>query len=180
MNESKPQFDLSETEFLALFVKHEPGLRAFARILLPDWDLVDEALQEASVTMWQKRGQLQSADGFVPWAKVILRFKCLKQLDRLRQRRPLLSNELLETLADRDASRSEIEVTQRGRALHACLNQFSAEHRELLLAPHRSTDSVVEIAQRQEKSPNALYKLLGRLREQLIDCIRQRLAEEVS
>jgi hypothetical protein len=75
----------------------------------------------------------------------------------------LLSNELLETLADRDASRSEIEVTQRGRALHACLNQFSAEHRELLLVPHRSTDSVVEIAQRQEKSPNALYKLLGRL-----------------
>ena len=180
MDDTKLQFDLSETEFLALLVKHEPSLRAFARTLVPDWDWADEALQEASVTMWQKRGQLQSTDGFVPWAKVILRFKCLKQLERLRQRRPLLSNELLETLADRDASRSEIELTQRGRALHACLNQFSAEHRELLLAPHRSTDSVVKLAQRQKKTPNALYKLLGRLREQLIACIRQRLAAEVS
>jgi RNA polymerase sigma-70 factor, ECF subfamily len=180
MHESETQFDLSETEFLALLVKHEPGLRAFARVLLPDWDLVDESLQEASVTMWQKRGQLQSADGFVPWAKVILRFKCLKQLEKLRQRRPLLSNEILETLAARDESRSAIEVTQRGRALHACLNQFSAEHRELLLAPHGSNDSVVAIAQRQAKSPNALYKLLGRLREQLVDCIRRRLAEELA
>lgn len=179
MNDSKPQLDLSETEFLALLVKHEPGLRAFARVLVPDWDLVDESLQEASVTMWQKRGQLRSADGFVPWAKVILRFKCLKQLEKLRQRRPLLSDEILETLDERDASRSAIDVTQRGKALHACLNQFSPEHRELLLAPHRSTGSVVEIAQRQQKSPNALYKLLGRLREQLVDCIRQRLAAEV-
>jgi RNA polymerase sigma-70 factor, ECF subfamily len=180
MSHKESQFELSETEFLALLVKHEPGLRAYARIIVPDWDLVDESLQEASVTMWQKRGQLQSADGFVPWAKVILRFKCLKQLEKLRQGRPLLSDEILETLAERDASRSAIEVTQRGRALHACLNQFSAEHRELLLAPHRSTGSVVEMAQRQEKSPNALYKLLGRLREQLLDCIRRRMAEELA
>ena len=109
---------------------------------------------------------------------MILRFKCLKQLEKLRQRRPLLSDEMLATLTERDMSRTALEVTQRGIALHACLNQFAAEHRELLLAPHRSTGSVVEIAQRQQKSPNALYKLLGRLREQLLDCIRRRLAME--
>lgn len=180
MNNPEPEFEFSESDFLALFVKHEPGLRAFARILVPDWDLVDESLQEASVTMWQKREQLRSPDGFVPWAKVILRFKCLKQLEKLKQRRPLLSDAMLETLAEQDASRSLNEATQRGRALHACLNQFSEEHRELLLAPHRATDSVVEIAKRRNKSPNALYKLLGRLREQLIDCIRRRIAAEAT
>lgn len=52
MNDSEPPSDLSETEFLALLVKLEQGLRAFARVLVPDWDLVDESLQEASVTMW--------------------------------------------------------------------------------------------------------------------------------
>lgn len=180
MADPESQFALSETEFLALWVKHEQGLRAFARALVPDWDLVDEAVQEASVTMWQKRGQLQNADGFAPWAKVILRFKCLKQLEKLRQQRPLLSGEILDTLADRDAGRSTMEVTQTATAFHACLSQFSAEHRDLLLAPHRSTGTVVEIAQRQQKSPNALYKLLGRLREQLGDCIRRRLAGEAT
>jgi RNA polymerase sigma-70 factor (ECF subfamily) len=90
MDDERPQFELTEPDFLELLVKHEPALRAYARGLVPDWDLVDEALQEASVTMWQKRGQLESADGFVPWARVVLRYKCLRQLEILRSRRPLL------------------------------------------------------------------------------------------
>ena len=34
---------LSEGEFMRLFVRHEPALRAFARSILPDWDAVDDA-----------------------------------------------------------------------------------------------------------------------------------------
>lgn len=180
---SKPkpsEFILGEAEFLTLLVKHEPAFRGYARSFLPDWDLVDEALQEASVTMWQKRGQLENADGFAPWGKVILRFKCLNQIEKLRARRPLLSDELLETLAERSNRRSDEDTSCRGQALHTCLNHFSPEHRDLLLAPHRSTDSVVEIAERQQRSPNSLYKLLGRLRERLAECIRLRIASEAN
>lgn len=179
MEKQESDFELTEPGFLTLLVKHEPALRAYARSLVPDWDLVDEALQEASVTMWQKRSQLETADGFVPWARVILRFKCLRQLEKLRSRRPLLSHEMLERVAERIERRPVDELNECGQALHACLNQFSAEHRELLLAPHSSTYSVVDLAERREKSPNALYKLLGRLREQLADCVRLSMAGEV-
>lgn len=178
MGDQEYPFELSETGFLALLVKCEPALRAYARSLVPDWDSVDEAIQEASVTMWQKRGQLQSADGFVPWARVILRFKCMRQLEKLRARRPLLSDEMLETLAERGIDRSVDEATNRERALQACLNQFSAEHQQLLLAPHRSTTSVVKLAASLGKSSNALYKLLARLREQLTECLHLRIAAE--
>jgi RNA polymerase sigma-70 factor (ECF subfamily) len=180
MENEQPQFELTESAFLTLLVKHEPSLRAYARSLLPDWDLVDEALQEASVTMWQKRGQLASSDGFVPWARVILRFKCLRQVEKLRTQRPLLSDEVLAKLADRSESRSAEVAAARAKALHECLTQFSAEHRELLLAPHSCAMSVVELAERREKTPNALYKLLGRLREQLADCIRLKLLAEIT
>jgi RNA polymerase sigma-70 factor, ECF subfamily len=178
MDDERPQFELTEPDFLELLVKHEPALRAYARGLVPDWDLVDEALQEASVTMWQKRRQLESADGFVPWARVVLRYKCLRQLEKLRSRRPLLSDEMLQALAERGESRSAEDATARERALHTCLDQFSAEHRELLLAPHCSTTTVVKLAERRKKSPNALYKLLARLREQLTECIRLRMTAE--
>ena len=177
MNDQTPQFELTESAFLSLFVKHEPAFRAYARVLVPDWDLVDEALQEASVTMWQKRGQLESADGFVPWARVILRFKCLRQVEKLRSQRPLLSDEMLATLAERFQNCSTEDTAARGKAMQLCLNQFPAEHSELLLAPHRADISLVELAERRKKSPNALYKLLARLREQLTECIRLRLAE---
>ena len=73
MENEPPQFELTESAFLTLLVKHEPSLRAYARSLVPHWDFVDEALQEASVTMWEKRGQLEDVGGFVPWARVILR-----------------------------------------------------------------------------------------------------------
>ena len=178
MDDEELQFELTEPDFLELLVKHEPALRAYARSLVPDWDLVDEALQEASVTMWQKRGQLESTDGFVPWARVVLRYKCLRQLEILRSRRPILSDEMLQALAERGENRSAEDATARERALHTCLDQFSAEHRELLLAPHCSTTTVVELAERRKKSPNALYKLLSRLREQLTECIRHRMTAE--
>lgn len=178
MDEKQKHFELTEPDFLTFLVKYQPALRAYARGLLSDWDSVDEALQEASVTMWQKRGQLQNADGFVPWARVILRFKCMRQLEKLRARRPLLSDEMLEALAERGLDRSVDKVTDRERALRTCLNQFSAEHRQLLLAPHRSTTSVVNLAARLGKSPNALYKLLARLRDQLTECIQLRISAE--
>lgn len=177
MNDESRQFELKEDDFVALLVKCEPALRGYARSLVPDWDLVDEALQEASVTMWQKRSQLAAADGFMPWARVILRFKCLRQVEKLRSQRPLLSDEMLTTLAERFESRSLEDATARGKALNLCLGQFSVEHRELLLAPHSATTSVVDLAERRKKTPNALYKLLARLREQLTECIRLRIAE---
>ncbi len=179
MNNEETPFELTEPGFLTLFVRHELALRIYARTILPDWDLVDEALQEASVTMWQKRGQLEDAGGFLPWAKVILRFKCLRQLELLRARRPLLTEAMLNTLADREESRQQTS-REREVAFQTCLDLFPEEHRELLLAPHRSTCSVVELARQRSRTANSLYKLLGRLREQLAGCIRGRTAAEAT
>ncbi|MEM1067799.1 MAG: sigma-70 family RNA polymerase sigma factor [Planctomycetota bacterium] len=180
MNTDQNRFDLSELEFVALLVKHEPSLRAFARALVQDWDLVDEALQDASITIWAKRDQLQSQEGFLPWARTILRFKCMRQLERLRSRRPALSDQMLEALAVREDERPADLITARRKALRVCLSQFSSEHRELLLAPHSPTYSVVELAEQRQKTTNALYKRLARLRSQLSECIGRRIATEAS
>ena len=178
MDDAFQNSELTETDFVALLVKHEPVLRAYARAIVPDWELVDEAIQEASVTMWQKRDQLEQPDGFVPWAKTVLRFKCLRQLEKLRARRPLLSDEMLQTLAEHGVERSAEGNSDQAQALQVCLNQFSQEHRELLLAPHSSTCTVADLAKRRNKSPNSLYKLLARLRQQLSECISLRVAGE--
>ncbi len=180
MSDSQSQFELTEADFLRLFVKHEAALRAYARAIVPDWDLIDEALQEASITMWQKREQLREASGFVPWAKTVLRFKCLRQLEKLRTQRPLLSEDLLETIAERAERRSADGSTTQSQALQTCFSQFSQQHQELLLAPHSSTHTVVDLAKRRNKSPNALYKLLARLRKQLNECVNLRISGEVN
>ena len=164
---------------MRLFVKNEPALRAFARSLLPDWNCVDDAIQEASVTMWEKLGQLRDEAGFLPWAKVILRFKCLSMVAALRRDRHVLSDEVLELIAqDADSMEAE-DLADVRRALNACLARFSDAHQEILLAPYMGDGRVQQIAQECGKSVNSLYKLLGRLREKLAACI-QRLQPELS
>lgn len=171
---------ISESEFLRLFVRHEAVLRAFARSILPDWTFVDDALQEASVTMWEKLGQLEDQDGFLPWAKVILRFKCLSAISKARRDRVLMSNEVLELLAD-EAETMTIEHHSIVRqALRICLSQFSESQQELLLAPYAGDGKVKTLAGQCGKSVNAFYKLLGRLRDKLGECIRGRMQREMA
>ena len=68
----------SEEKFLRVFLQNEDDLRSYCRALLPTWEAVDEAMQEASVVMWRKLGQLRKESEFLPWAKVIVRFESLK------------------------------------------------------------------------------------------------------
>lgn len=175
MNHPEPTFELNEASFLRLFVKHEPSLRAYARSIVPDWHLVDEAMQESSVVMWQKRDQLQDESGFAPWAKVILRFKCLKQIEKLRLERPLLSDSMISTLSSRSEEKTAVVEAERLNAFQKCFSQLSVEHQKLLLAPHTQQLSVKTIAEKKNRTVNSLYKAMGRIRKKLTSCIRQRL-----
>ena len=174
-NESQSTSTFNEADFMRLFVKHEPALRAYARSILPDWNSIDDALQEASVTMWQKLEQLADEDGFLPWSKVILRFKCLQIAERLRRERPLLSENVLNLLADEADSVTVSQLAEMRIALNACLPKFSNAHRELLLAPYGQAGRVKQLAEEAGKSANALYKLLGRLRQKLAGCISSKI-----
>lgn len=169
---------LGEGDFMRLLMQHEPALRAFARSLLPQWDLVDEVIQEASLTLWQKFDHLDAESGFLPWAKVIVRFKCLSAVGKLGRDRHVFSEGVLDLLADEAESIESEEQAAAMKVLRSCLVKFSQPHQELLLAPYSGEGRVKKIAEESGKSANALYKLLGRLREKLSDCVHENLERE--
>lgn len=166
---------LTEMQFMQLFVQHEPVLRLVARSMLTDWMAVDDVLQEAGVTMWEKISQLENADGFLPWARVIVRLKCHSAINSSRRSRLVLSEEAVKLLA------VEIDSVDRERyetnlnALHGCLRRLSPQQQDLVLAPYRDGIEVQDIATQVGKSANALYKQLGRLREKLSECVANTL-----
>ena len=168
---------LDQGDFMRLLMQHEPALRAFARSLLPNWHLVDEVIQEASVTAWEKFDQLRDEPGFLPWAKVIVRFKCLSAIGKLGRDRLVFSEGVLELLADEAEQIDAEEQAEKMVALRGCLARFSKPHQELLLAPYAGDGRVRSIAEESGKSANALYKLLGRLREKLSTCVHQTIAK---
>jgi RNA polymerase sigma-70 factor (ECF subfamily) len=175
-----PPSKLTESDFMRLFVKHELALRAFARSILPNWHAVDDAIQEASVTMWQKFSQLDDEDGFLPWAKVILRFKCLNVVTGMRREGRLLSDDVLKQIADEAEAMEAERITAIRSALQDCLTQFTGPHQELLMAPYQADTPITKLAEGCGKTVNAFYKLLGRLRAKLAACVQQRLQVETS
>lgn len=170
---------ITESDFLRLFLRHAAALQAFARMLLPTWESVDEVLQQASVVMWKKLGQLDSADGFLPWAKVIVRFEALRlRRDHARDRH-VFSDEVLDLLAGEATAVAEDLWERERQALRSCLEQLDPHHRELVLAPYSGDGRVARIADEMGRTVNSLYKLLGRLREKLMRCVELKLAKGI-
>lgn len=167
-----------EPDFVRQLIQHEPVLRAYARTLLPSWLSVDDALQEAGLVMWEKYAELQSEDGFLPWAKVIVRFKCLRLIDASRKQKPILSEAAIAQLADDAAAMEQGDYEALRQALDSCLGQISAAHRELVLAPYCEHGKITEIAAQMGRSRNSLYKLLARLRTELGSCVESKLSSQ--
>jgi RNA polymerase sigma-70 factor (ECF subfamily) len=167
---------IPESDFLRLFVKHEQALRAFARVMLPTWESVDEVMQESSVMMWKKLSQLDAADNFLPWAKMIVRFEALRlRRDHARDRH-VFGDDVIELLANEAAEVDEDVWEQEREALRGCLAQMAAHHRELVLAPYAGEGRVTLLAEETGRTINSLYKLLGRLREKLSQCVQSKVA----
>lgn len=168
--------NLDESDFLRLFVKHAAALQAFARVLLPTWDSVDELLQQASVVIWKKREQLESEAGYLPWVKTIIRFEAQRLRRNQARDRHLFSDEVLELLASEAAAVPESQWDREQQALRECLDRLEPHHRELLFAPYAGDGRVARISEQTGRTVNSLYKLLGRLRQKLTQCVHQRLA----
>ena len=160
---------------MRLFVAHEPVLRAFARTMLPNWEAVDDVLQESSVVMWKKLDQLQDEAGFFPWAKVIVRFETLRARRRVARDRLVLSEEAITKLADQEMKVSHDLLEREREALKRRLAKLSDDHRRLAMMPYLEAGGLTQLAKRTKRSANSLYKLLGRLREKLRICVEQEM-----
>ncbi|MGJ8641874.1 MAG: sigma-70 family RNA polymerase sigma factor [Luteolibacter sp.] len=171
---------LTETDFMRLLLKHENALRAFARSLLPDWNAVDDVIQDASVIMWQKIGQLDSKEGFLPWGKVIVRFHCYRHHEQKKKSGTVFSNELIAVLVDEAENFENEEYSRRHLALTSCLESLRKTERELVLSPYLGHGRIKELAEATNTSSNSLYKKIGRLRERLRNCIEIRLTSTLS
>jgi RNA polymerase sigma-70 factor, ECF subfamily len=154
------KFKLNEKSFMKLFLKHENAFRAFGRSLLPNWDSVDDVLQEASVVMWKKNKQLEDESGFLPWGKVIVRIQSLKHIQKIKSEKLVFSLETLNVIAAEVSEEKEKDYASRESALKICLQRFSDSQRTLLMAPYYQHGSIKVLATKNKVSVNSLYKKL--------------------
>ena len=167
----------SQEEFVALYVEHQVAIRSFVRTLLPDPVDAEDVMQTASLTMWRRFEQFQPGTSFRNWAFQVAKFVAMRQIARKARDRHRFSEATVNLLAQHVEQHDERLVLQR-QALQHCIERLEGEDRHVLAVCYSSGTTLKELAEQLGRTPNAIYKQLGRIRAALVQCVQRRLQVE--
>jgi RNA polymerase sigma-70 factor (ECF subfamily) len=165
----------SETRFFRLWTRNEPQLRAYVRVCCPKPEEVDEIMQECAIVAWQKFETQGDEEKFERWVCAIARYQVLQARRRHARNRLVLSEEVLELLADESAEELSLRSRQM-EALEGCMAKLPRERRDLALVAYAKRAAVQTLALQLKRSEGAIYQLLARIRQDLLGCMEKALA----
>lgn len=154
------------------YIVTRPVLKAYLYAFLAANDAaIEDCIQEASLVVWNKWDEDWDLDGFQKFIFVTGKFKALSWLKKHQPAKKVrLSTSLMERLADKTV---ELQQDARLDSLQLCLEKLSPTNREILEAryTHQGSKAIGELAEKMDRSVDALYKQLERLRTILRDCV---------
>jgi RNA polymerase sigma-70 factor, ECF subfamily len=169
--------DQQHDTFLCLFAEHESAVRTFVRSLLPSRSAASEVMQEVAVVLWQKFAEFDASRDFRKWAFGVAHYEVLTYLrDQVRDRH-VFDDALVNRLADAAAAAEPRHDAQRD-ALEACLEKLPPAQRELVLSAYAKGTRIDGLAAQRGQTAMSLYKVLHRIRQALLECVRRHVAME--
>ncbi len=161
-------------EFMALFVRHEPGVHSFLTSLLSNLDDAEVVMQETSMAMWRKFEQFEAGTSFRNWAFQIARYEAMNFRRKRQRDRHIFSDDLIRLLAD-DAAQHAAQLEEERRALAHCVAKLELRDRGVLSGCYREESTIKQYAEGVGRTPNAVRKHLAKIRTVLSSCVRQTL-----
>ncbi len=147
----------------------------FVRALVPTREDARDVMQEVTVVLWRKIGELSAKEDFRRWAFGVARLEALTYLrDRARDRH-VFGDDVLALLADEAEADADVFEAER-IALEECLGKLDAAQRALVDAAYAPGVRIDALAASAGRSAMSLYKALHRIRLALMDCTQRVLA----
>lgn len=167
--------DRSEA-FLRTLVEHERWLATYIYSLVASAADAEDILQDCKVVLWKKFGDFTPGSNFRAWARTVALHQILNYR-RAEQRRPWspLDQSFIEAVAAEIERRPEA-LDRRAEALRHCVQKLPSAHRAIVLLRYYEDREIDEIAARSERTAEAVYRLLSRIRSALNDCVSRELA----
>ncbi|MCM2370361.1 sigma-70 family RNA polymerase sigma factor [Rhodopirellula sp. ICT_H3.1] len=156
---------------------HQSQLKGFVYSALGNRDDAQDVLQKTNLTLWKKASQYQDDAPFLPWALGVARFEVLGFLrDRNRERdRVVFHTDVVDMLCE--IAHTDMELwPDRQQALHRCLESLDDETRFVFALRYADNQSLQQIADKTNKTIDAIKSLMMRSRKSLRKCIDLRLA----
>lgn len=171
MDDPTPDIGDQGEAFLRLVAEHERWLATYVYSLLPGAADADDVVQEAKIVMWKQFGRFEAGTNFRAWARTIALNLVLNHR-RAEKRRPfsVLDREFVEAVAAEIDRRSE-KLDHQAEVLTHCLRKLPEAHRAIVVWRYYEDCGVEEIAAKSERSVEAVYRLLSRIRKNLSECL---------
>ncbi len=165
--------------FLRSFAAHEPAIRAYVRRLVPSRADADDVMQEAAVVLWEKFEKFRDGGDFRAWAFGIARFEVLGWLRDKGRDRLVLSEDVVELIAE-ETVHDEPRLELQRAALEDCMGKVAPDQRDLLMQAYQPEARIQEVAGGSGRTVAGFYQWLHRMRRLLLDCVKRQLSKEAA
>lgn len=164
-------------EFVRLLGQNQRRLFLYVLSLVPRWNDAEEIIQETNLVLWREFGQFQPGTNFTAWACKVAFHQVLAWRKRRQRDRLEFSPAFLEAVADEMTSAADV-LDERAHALAGCIDRLPPGQRDLLRLRYTDGLAIEAIARRVDRSVEAVYRALSRIRQALHQCVSRRLAKE--
>lgn len=158
--------------FIGLLSEHDQALTGYVMSLVPSRSDAQDILQETKVALWRSFVSFEPGSNFGAWARraALNRILDFRKRKGRENKRLWFTDECYELLA------SDYEISTGHREdqlehLKACISKLQPSHREILVLRYFRERSVEDVAGRIERSVEATYRALSRIRLTLRKCL---------
>ena len=172
-DQSNPSGPRTE-EFIELLALYDPAISAYVMSLVPSNSDAQDILQETKIALWRSFEQFEAGTDFAAWAR---RTALNRVLDYRRRKgregqRIWFSDRCYELLAkefEADADRR----AEYANHLRSCVAKLQPQHQQILTLRYFRDATVEDVAARVNRTVEATYRVLSRIRLALRKCITE-------
>jgi RNA polymerase sigma-70 factor (ECF subfamily) len=167
----------AQTEaYLRLLTEHDRWLATYVYSLVASAADAEDMLQEVKVTMWKQFAKFQAGSNFRAWARTIATHQILNYRRSSKKRaHSEIDEQFIEAVAAEIDRRAD-QLDGRADALRLCLRKLPEAHRKIVVWRYYEDCGVEEIAAKSERTVEAVYRLLSRIRTVLNECVSREVA----
>jgi RNA polymerase sigma-70 factor, ECF subfamily len=166
-------------EFVRLLGENQHRIFVYLMSMMHDRVAVEDVQQETNLVLWREFESFEPNSNFAAWSCRVA-FNQMRAWRKKQQRdRLVFSDSFLEAIAAEIDSQSS-SIDRRLDALEKCMEKLPLHHRELIRNRYSTGSAIEEIANRMDRKPDAIYRLLSRVRCSLLECVHGTLARESS
>lgn len=171
----------SPSDRIELFVKllgsHQQQVHRYVLCMVPHAHDADDILQETNLFLWREFHQFEEGTNFVAWACAVAFNKVIAWRKQKSRDRLVYSDAFLTAVSSELIAGVERQE-ELANALNKCIERLPEQHRDLLQLRYEASQNIENIASKQGRSVDTVYRMLSRVRRALFECVGHSLAAE--